>query len=54
MIGKEIVAEEGRCGHNKRGSKRWKGSKRKQREEVGISFNDQDRMLIWDLKKQKM
>ena len=41
MIGRQTIVEEGRCGNNKRVSKRLKGSKREQKEEGGISLDDE-------------
>ena len=41
MIRRHTIIEEGRCGNNKRGSKRLKGSKREQKEEGGISLDDE-------------
>ena len=41
MIGRQTIVDEGRCGINKRGSERLKGSKRQQKEEGGISLDDE-------------
>ena len=41
MIGRQTIVEEGRCGNNKRGSQRLKGCKTEQKEEGGISLDDE-------------
>ena len=43
MIGRETIVEEGMCGNTKRGSKRLKGSKRKQKEERGLGSSSDEK-----------